>query len=200
VYEADREIVARMLAGERRAFDDFFEASAPRLMAFAARRSGLDAASLEDVVQNALIKAIHSLASYRGEAALFTWVSDICRHELADVHRKATRQPVHVSLFEPGDTQVAVTQLQAPEHLEPIAVLDALQGRAAVMRVMDSLPKPYALALEAKYGDGLAVRDVANLLGLTMMATQSLLARARKAFRQQWQERSDGAVSGGALP
>jgi RNA polymerase sigma-70 factor, ECF subfamily len=200
VYEADRKLVAGMLAGEKRAFDDFFEASARRLAAFAARRSGLDAASLEDVVQNALIKAIRNLSSYRGEAALFTWLSEICRHELADVHRKSARQPVHVSLFEPGATQVAVTQLHAPEHLEPVAELDTVQRRAAVMRVMGSLPEHYAVALEAKYGDGLAVQEIANLLGMTMIATQSLLARAREAFRAQWRESSAGLTGSGSLP
>jgi RNA polymerase sigma-70 factor (ECF subfamily) len=186
-----------MLAGEKRAFDEFFEISARRLTAFAARRSGLDAASLEDVVQSALIKAIRSLASYRGEAALFTWLSEICRHELADVHRKSARQPPHVSLFEPGATQVAVTQLQAADHLEPIAELDTEQRRTAVMRVMGSLPERYALALEAKYGDGLTVQEIASQLGLTMIATQSLLARARLAFREQWRESSGDAARGG---
>lgn len=197
MYEADRKLVARMLAGEKRAFDEFFNTSAQRLTAFATRRSGLDAASLEDVVQNALIKAIRRLASYRGEAALFTWLSEICRHELADVRRKAARQPVHVSLFEPGTTEVAVTQLLAPEHLEPVAELNTEQRRAAVMRVMGSLPEHYAVALEAKYGDGLAVQDIARLLGLTIVATQSLLARAREAFREQWRESAPGAAHGG---
>src|SRR3977135_1544332 len=89
VYEADRALVARMRAGDQRAFDEFFSASAPRLVAFAARRSALDSASLEDIVQNTLIKAARNLASYRGEAALFTWLTQICRHELADGHRKA---------------------------------------------------------------------------------------------------------------
>ena len=85
MYESDRALVARMGAGDQRAFDEFFHSSAPRLAAFAARRSGLDAASVEDVVQNTLVKAVRNLASYRGEAALFTWLTEICRHELADV-------------------------------------------------------------------------------------------------------------------
>ena len=186
MYEADRKLVSRMLAGDQRAFNAFFEANAQRLAAFAARRSALDPASLEDVVQNALIKAVRNLAAYRGEASLLTWLSEICRNELANVSRKVARRPAHVSLFESAATQEAVMQLRAPEHLEPAAELDTELRRVAVMRVLEALPQRYAQALEAKYGDGLAVEDIARMLGMSPVAAQSLLARARAAFREHW--------------
>jgi RNA polymerase sigma-70 factor (ECF subfamily) len=188
VYEADRALVTRMRAGEQRAFDEFFNASAPRLVAFVARRSALDSATLEDVVQCALIKAVRHLADYRGEAALFTWLTEICRHELADMRRKTARRPIHVSLDEAGAAAILETQLRVPEHQEPISQLDAVAQRTAIMEVLLSLPELYAQALEAKYGDGLAVKDIAGQLGLTPIATQSLLARAREAFRLRWLE------------
>lgn len=201
MYEADLDLVARMLEADQRAFDAFFAASAQRLAAFAARRSGLDGASLEDVVQNSMIKAVRNLASYRGEAALFTWLCEICRHELADIGRKASRRPLHVSLLAPG-VRAAVDQLPAPGDLEPAARLESSQHRAAVMRALDALPRSYAQALEAKYADGLSVAEIAHLLGLSTIATQSLLARARQAFRELWIEGAGGAgiLGGGSSP
>ena len=77
-------------------------------------------------------------------------------------------------------------QLRAPEHLEPAAELDTELRRVAVMRVLEALPQRYAQALEAKYGDGLAVEDIARMLGMSPVAAQSLLARARAAFREHW--------------
>jgi RNA polymerase sigma-70 factor (ECF subfamily) len=198
VYETDRALVARMCAGDQRAFEEFFNASAPRLVAFAARRSALDSASLEDVVQNSLIKAVRNLASYRGEAALFTWLTQICHHELADAHRKAARRPAHVSLDEPTTAQL-VEQLLAPERREPAAELEVEMQRTEVMQVLDSLPEHYACALEAKYGDGLSVEEIARQLGLTVVATQSLLARARQTFREGWHRRSKDSIGGAAL-
>jgi len=186
LHEADRALVARMRAGEQRAFDEFFNASAPRLVAFIARRSALDPASLEDVVQCALIKAVRNLASYRGEAALFTWLTEICRHELADVHRKAARRPAHFSLDESEAGALLDAQLRAPEHLDPLSELHVAARRTAVMKVLLSLPENYALALEAKYGDGRSVEEIARQLGVTAIAAQSVLARARDAFRRQW--------------
>src|SRR6266702_505934 len=189
VYEADRALVARMHAGDQRAFDEFFKDSAPRLVAFIARRTALDPATLEDIVQSALIKAVRHLASYRGEAALFTWLTEICRNELADQHRKAKRRPAHLSLDEPEAVHRWEEMLRAPQSQEPVSQLQAATERAEIMKVLDGLPANYAHVLEAKYGDGRSVETIALQLGLTEIAVQSMLARAREAFRQRWQRR-----------
>ena len=89
-----------MLRGEQRAFDEFFDAYAARLAAFAARRSSLDDAALEDLVQVTMINAMRGLASFRGGSALFTWLCQICRNQLADARRKFERQPKVQSLDE----------------------------------------------------------------------------------------------------
>jgi RNA polymerase sigma-70 factor (ECF subfamily) len=196
VYESDRDLVVRMRAGEQRAFDEFFRSSAPRLAAFVARRSGWDAASVEDIVQNTLIKAVRNLGSYRGEAALFTWLTTICRRELADVARKAARQPGHDSLDGPSAALPDSLQLRIPAFREPAAEVAAASDGAAIARALNALPERYALALEAKYGDGLSVDEIAHLLGLTPIATQSLLARARDAFRALWRESGDEMLDG----
>ncbi len=194
MYEADRALVARMRAGDQRAFDDFFKDSAPRLVAFIARRTALDPATLEDIVQSALIKAVRHLASYRGEAALFTWLTEICRNELADQHRRAKRRPAHLSLDEPEAAHRWEGMLLAPDAQEPVSQLQAAAQRADIMKVLKDLPANYALVLEAKYGDGLSVETIALQLGLTEIAVQSMLARAREAFRRRWRKgrRHDG--------
>ena len=51
---------------------------------------------------------------------------------------------------------------------------------------LNGLPERYARALEWKYGDGFSVQEIARMLGLTTIAAQSLLARAREAFKQGW--------------
>jgi DNA-directed RNA polymerase specialized sigma24 family protein len=61
---AERELVARMRAGDQRAFDAFFNAYATRLAGFAARRCALDAAGLEDVVQQTMINAVKNLGTF----------------------------------------------------------------------------------------------------------------------------------------
>jgi RNA polymerase sigma-70 factor, ECF subfamily len=176
-----------MLAGDARAFDTFFDAYAKRLAAFATRRSTLPAAAIEDIVQNTLIKAIRCLASYRGEAALFTWLCEISRNELVNLRRKEARHAASES-FEESSIRETVLALRAPDADGPLEALEIAAHRSAVARALNSLPERYARALEWKYGDGFSVEEIARMLGLTTTAAQSLLARARLAFRQAWPE------------
>jgi RNA polymerase sigma-70 factor, ECF subfamily len=194
VYEADRILVSRMLAGDQRAFDEFFNTTAPRLAAFVARRSGLDPASVEDIVQDTLVKAVRSLGSYRGEAAVFTWLTQICKHQLADDRRKAARRPLHDRLDESESADFVAPQLRIPAHREPAAEVEAQRRREAIVRALNDLPEHYAHALEVKYADGLSVDEVAGILGLSTIAAQSLLARARDAFRARWAAETDTAA------
>ena len=188
VYTQDRELVARMLAGDERAFDAFFASYARRLAGFAARRADLPPATVEDLVQNTLIKAIRNLASFRGEAALFTWLCEICRNEIVDVMRKSARRPGHDSLDEITQGGESPLEFRAPACDEPLQVLELDSHRNAIAATMNGLPERYALALEWKYGDGFSVEEIARMLGLTTVAAQSLLARARLAFKTSWPE------------
>ena len=175
-----------MAAGDQRAFDEFFRSNVPRLIAFTTRYSGLDNASVEDIVQNTLVKAMRSLSTYRGEASLFTWLSQICLYELVDNTRKAARRPLHVSLHELEEIWSLFGELRVPAHCEPSAEVDTQLQRAAVLTILQSLPRRYAEVLEAKYGDGLSVEEIALTSGTTAIAVQSLLARAREAFKMKW--------------
>lgn len=188
MYTQDRHLVARMLAGDERAFDAFFGSYARRLAAFAARRADLPPATVEDLVQNTLIKAIRNLASFRGEAALFTWLCEICRNEIVNVMRKSARRPEHDSLDEITSSDESPPELRAPASDEPFQVLERDAHRNAIAATMKGLPERYALALEWKYGDGFSVEEIARMLGLTTIAAQSLLARARQAFKTSWPE------------
>ena len=186
LYELDRELVARMNAGDARAFDEFFHSNVPRLVAFTTRYSGLDTASVEDIVQNTLVKAMRALNTYRGQASLFTWLTQICLYEFVDTRRKAARQSTHVSLDDLEETWRLVEQLRVPANREPSAEVEAESHRAAVLGTLQSLPRRYAEVLEAKYGDGLSVEQIADTMGVTAVAVQSLLARARNAFKEKW--------------
>lgn len=175
-----------MRAGEQSAFDAFFTAYAPRIAAFVARRSSLDPAGVEDMVQASLIKAIRNLESFRGEASLFTWLCTICRHELASLGRKMVRRPVHESADSDTAIRDTLLELRVPSDHEPPNELELQAHRAAVAKTLNALPERYARALEWKYGDGFSVEEIAGMLGLTTIAAQSLLARARKEFKDAW--------------
>ncbi|MEJ0036060.1 MAG: RNA polymerase sigma factor [Gammaproteobacteria bacterium] len=188
MYQEDRQLVTRMLAGDARAFDAFFASYARRLAAFAARRTAFPAASIEDLVQTTLIKAIRNLHRFRGEAALFTWLCEICRNELINLRRKASRRPEHDDIDELAESDDTLLELRAAETTNPLCALEMAAHRGAIAETLNGLPERYARALEWKYGDGFSVDEIARMLGLTTIAAQSLLARARVAFKQSWPE------------
>ncbi|MBF8300295.1 MAG: polymerase sigma-70 factor, subfamily, partial [Acidobacteria bacterium] len=83
LYQSDKAVVGRMLGSDEAAFDHFFDTYFSRLYRFAVTRLDNDADAAEEVVQATLCKAIAKLATYRGEAALFTWLCTFCRHEIS---------------------------------------------------------------------------------------------------------------------
>ena len=79
---SDRAFVRRLLRGDEEAFAEFFDGYFPRLYRFALARLR-DEDDAEEVVQATLIRATRKLSTYRGEAALFTWLCTFCRHEIS---------------------------------------------------------------------------------------------------------------------
>ena len=184
----EQDLVDRMRRGEQRAFDQFFDAYAARLGAFAARRSSLDAGALEDVVQVTMINAMRGLASFRGGSALFTWLCQICRNHLADVRRKTERQPKVQSLEQLEATKPAGIVVELTDFRDPLDECADDSARSAVRRAVNRLPVSYSRILELRYGDDLTVPEIARLLQLSESAAESRLVRAKQAFRDGWGE------------
>jgi RNA polymerase sigma-70 factor (ECF subfamily) len=186
-----------MLRGDQRSFDLFFESYAARLGSFAARRCALDPSAIEDVVQTTLIKAIRGLKSFRGDSSLYTWLCRICRNQLMDVSRKAIRQPDVSSL----DSMIAAGSARLPVQLidarDPLDECVQDSTRNSIRRAINLLHPRYVRILELRYGDGAPLAEIAQILGLSESATQSLLARARRAFGAVWDAGGAGTAESG---
>jgi RNA polymerase sigma-70 factor (ECF subfamily) len=184
-YSTDAALIAAMLAGDEAAFRVFFETYFPRVYRFALPRLGNDAEACKEVVQSTLVKAIRALGSFRGEAALFSWLCQICRRQIADYLRAHKRHHQNVVLIDdtPG-LREALDSIAAPASDEPLQGYGSAETRRLVQSVLDRLPSRYGDVLEWKYIEGRSVEEISALLGVGQTAAQSLLARARVAFRE----------------
>lgn len=181
----ERELVRSMLAGDERAFNTFFEAFFPRVYRFALPRLAGDAEASKEVVQATMVKAMRNLASYRGDAALFSWVCQICRRQIVDHLRATRRRSSKVVLLEDSpDISAALDSIEAPQEDEPMHRYSADETRRLIRTVLDRLPSRYGDVLEWKYVEGHSVEEIGDRLGIGHTAAQSLLARARVAFRE----------------
>jgi RNA polymerase sigma-70 factor, ECF subfamily len=180
----DQELVQRMLAGEERAFVTFFETYFPRVYRFALPRLDRNEDAAREVVQGTLVKAMRKLADFRGEAALLTWLCQICRREIADHVRSRRRRTEKVVLIDDSpEVRAALELIEAPPGDDPLRLYDQGELRRLVHAVLDRLPGRYGEALDWKYVEGRSVEEIGDLLGIGHTAAQSLLARARVAFR-----------------
>jgi RNA polymerase sigma-70 factor (ECF subfamily) len=200
---SDRFLVKRLLAGDERAFEEFFGGYFPRLYRFALSRVENDPDAAEEVVQETLHRAVSKLRTFRGEARLFTWLCTFCRHEISAYWRRQNRQPHRVDLIE------EVPEIRASLESLLTSVPDRPDERALrkeiarlVQVTLDQLPPRYGDALEWKYIHGLSVKEIAELLHVGPKAAESLLSRARQAFRDGFSTLSERlvAASPGSTP
>lgn len=184
-YSNDASLIAAMLKGDEAAFRAFFGTYFPRVYRFALPRLGNDAEACKEVVQSTLIKAMRALAGFRGDAALFSWLCQICRRQIADYLRANKRHSQNVVLIDdtPG-LREALEAIAAPAADEPLQGYGTAETRRLVQSVLDRLPSRYGDVLEWKYIEGRSVEEIGDLLGVGQTAAQSLLARARTAFRE----------------
>jgi RNA polymerase sigma-70 factor (ECF subfamily) len=181
---ADRALARRLIAGDQSAFEQFFADYFPRVYRFARARLGGSEDAAEEVVQTTLIKALAKIHTYRGEAALLTWLCTFCRHEIAAWHERTGRTP-EVALDADGQDACAVLDaLALLSQDDPERALDRSQLCQLVHATLDLLPPRYGDALEWKYIEGLSVEEIAGRFGLGYKAAESLLTRARQAFRE----------------
>jgi RNA polymerase sigma-70 factor (ECF subfamily) len=181
----EAELVQRMLAGDERAFDAFFSSHFARLYRFALPRLNGDAEAAREVVQATLGKAMRKLADFRGEAALFTWLCQICRRNIVDYLRAQHRYTERVVLIDDRpELRAAIEALEAPEEYDLVSTYGRAEASRLIRTVLDRLPARYGDALEWKYVEGHSVEEIGTRLGIGHTAAQSLLARARNAFRE----------------
>ena len=174
-----------MLAGHEAAFRSFFTAYFPRLYRFALPRLGRDVDATKDVVQATLTKAIRNLAGYRGEAALFSWLCQICRRQIVDHLRANSRHARNLVLIDDSpELRAALESVEAPAADDALQACGGAETRRLVQSVLDRLPGRYGDVLEWKYIEGRSVEEIGELLGIGRIAAQSVLARARAAFRE----------------
>jgi RNA polymerase sigma-70 factor (ECF subfamily) len=180
LHAEDLKLARRLVAGDEKMFNQFFEQFFPRLYRFAYSRMS-DESIIEDVVQSTLMNAMRSMKNYRGEASMFTWLCQICRNEIAMTYRKLGKSVPTVTADD--DAIRPILESLESESITPEQHYLDLEARKLITEVLDFLPGNYGKALEWKYVLGLSVVEISNRLELTELATQSLLARARTSFR-----------------
>jgi len=156
------------------------------LYAFCLYRVGRNHDLCEEVVQETLVRAIRDLDRYEPSRAgdnIFPWLTGLARNEISRVLGRSRNAVSLEAMWARMDKELLA--LYAKLELEPFGdeLLQREETRELVNTTMSQLPPHYREALEAKYVGGKSVRDLAALSDISEKAVESLLTRARQAFR-----------------
>lgn len=180
--KSDRYWLKKLKSRHTRDFNAFFDHFFPRLYRFAFARLG-SASLAEEAVQEALSRGIMKIDTYLGEAALFSWLCSITRHEMGRIlKRETTRSERDLAL----DDESVIGALDSLESLlaeGPEARCEQALLARRVKLTMSILPPHYADLLEWRYLQGESVNDIAIRINKSYKAVESMLSRARALFR-----------------
>lgn len=176
----------RAIGGERAAIQMLADGVLTPLYVFCLYRVGRNRHLCEEVVQETLVQAIRDIRHYdpaRSDNNIFGWLTGLARNH---IHRVLARENASVSLealWARMDRELL--DVYAKLESEPFSdeVLQREETREMVNMTMSQLPVHYRDALEAKYVAGRSVREIAAASSMSEKAAESLLTRAREAFR-----------------
>ena len=177
---------ARALQGSADAVKTLTDEALQPLYRFCLYRVGRNRHLCEEVVQETLLRALRDLRQYDpGRAAnnIFPWLTGLARNE---IHRALGREHAAVSLevlWANMDKELLAFYARLDSEPFTDELLQREETRELVNATMSQLPPHYREALEAKYVTGKSVRDLAALSDISEKAAESLLSRARQAFR-----------------
>jgi RNA polymerase sigma-70 factor (ECF subfamily) len=170
--------------GDRTAIGRFYDAHVEGLYAFVFYRVGRDQTLAEDVVQETFTLALAKRASYDpARGSVGSWLTVLSRNVIRD-HLRAHRKSDELQqTWERVDATLAQVFAAMAERPLPGEVLERAETRDLVHMAVANLPEQYRTALNRKYVDGESLETLSRELGISVDATKSLLARARRAFR-----------------
>jgi RNA polymerase sigma-70 factor, ECF subfamily len=166
----------------------WFDDALPRIYGYFIPRVGGRVAVAEDLTQETMLAAVRTSRGPDGPDSVMPWLYGIARHKLMDHYRKQDRDLRHFGHRVPED------DIPEGDYALPDLNLESLPVRDAVIETLDALVPRHRAALVLRYFDGCDVPFIASSLGISVDATESLLVRARSAFRRDYLDRNGASL------
>ena len=190
--EIDRQLVERAQRGDKRAFELLVE-KYQRKLARLLSRLIRDPGEVEDVTQEAFIKAYRALPSFRGDSAFYTWLYRIgintAKNYLVAMGRRApTSTDVEAEAAEGQEGGELLRDINTPDSL-----LLTKEIGDTVNAAIESLPEELRSAIQLRELDGMSYDEIAKLMDCPIGTVRSRIFRAREAIAERLKPLLDGA-------
>jgi len=179
--EVDQQLVARAQRGDKRAYELLvtkYQRKLGRLLSRWVR----DPAEVEDVTQEAFIKAYRALPSFRGESAFYTWLYRIAINTAKNYLVALGRRAPTTTGFDNEEAEGFEDAEQLRDASTPESELEGKQIAAVVNKAMDALPDDLRTAITLREIEGLSYDEIANVMNCPIGTVRSRIFRAREAI------------------
>lgn len=177
--ETDKELVARVKRGDRTAFDLLFGRYQHKIRSLVARHVR-DPQEVEDVAQEAFIKAFRALPRFRGESAFYTWLYRIAINTAHNHQMAKSRRPPGVDI-DVEDAQFMDGADRLVENESPDAAASRDELAEAIDQAIAALPDDLRSALALREFEGLSYEQIATIMECPVGTVRSRIFRAREA-------------------
>ncbi|MCZ6831775.1 MAG: RNA polymerase sigma factor RpoE [Gammaproteobacteria bacterium] len=188
--ETDQQLVERVQAGDKRAFDLLVLKYQHKIFGLISRYVQ-DSYEVQDVAQEAFIKAYRALPNFRGDSAFYTWLYRIAintaKNHLVFRGRRPPDRDVEVEDAEYFDSGAALRDIENPEN--------SLMGeelKTVVDNAIRELPDDLRSAVTLREFDGLSYEDIAEIMDCPVGTVRSRIFRARDAIDKQVRAQLNG--------
>ena len=178
--EIDQILVERAQAGDRHAFDQLvskYQRKLGRLLSRFIR----DSAEIEDVTQEAFIKAYRALPSFRGDSAFYTWLYRIGINTAKNYLVAQGRRAPTSTQFDSEEAETFESADQLRDINTPESLLMSKQIGETVISAIDALPEELRRAIVLREIDGLSYEEIADMMDCPIGTVRSRIFRAREA-------------------
>ncbi|MFT0534175.1 RNA polymerase sigma factor RpoE [Castellaniella hirudinis] len=179
--EVDLALVERVRRGDRHAFDLLVIKYQRKIMRLLSRMIR-DPADIEDVAQEAFVKAYRALPQFRGESAFYTWLYRIAINTARNWQAASFRRPVTVSVTEQEDGETFDQIDGLSDSSTPESVLASRQIAQTVNQAIEALPDDLRTAIVLREIEGMSYEDIANTMQCPIGTVRSRIFRAREAI------------------
>jgi len=176
----DAELVERVQRGDKRAFDILVVKYQSKVLSIVSRFIN-DNAEINDVAQDAFIKAYRALPNFRGDSAFYTWLYRIAINTAKNYLTAKGRRPP-ASDVDSQDAENYGVGIALRENASPEKLLMRDQLKKVIFDTIDSLPEDLKAAITLREMEGLSYEEIAESMDCPVGTVRSRIFRAREAI------------------
>ncbi len=179
--DVDAELVSRVQQGDKKAFDLLVLKYQRKIMRLVSRMVR-DPSEIEDVTQEAFIKAYRALPQFRGDSAFYTWLYRIAINTARNWLASNQRRPSSPSEYQNEDGETFNETDNLTDYNNPESELASREIAETVNATIESLPEDLRTAIVLREIEGMSYEDIAQTMNCPIGTVRSRIFRAREAI------------------